>query len=139
VKRFVYIPSDMAKNEESIQFASKISHDSRLSIRIGSPEDGVKKTEVGIVSFPEKSFFSCDKTVKAGFVCALDITNEFVVFNKDTSATVFNAKGFVSEFKPVLLENHLARFRFRLALVGIYNYSVTHNNEVIYFGDIEVV
>ena len=139
MKRFVYVPADLAKNEKSMQLASKISHESRLSVRVGCHGDEIKKTEVGIVSFPEKNFLSCDETVKAGYICALDITNEFVMFNKTTTLTAICPEGFVHSFKPVLSEKHLVKFRFRLFSLGIHNYSVEQDNQTIYFGEIEVV
>jgi hypothetical protein len=129
----------MDKDKNALEDANRISRESRLSVRIGYPEDGVNRNKVGIVSFPETSVLTCDKTVKSGFVCSFDITNDFVTFGKTTSLDVVGPENSVYKFNPVLCEKHLARFRFRLFSVGIHQYSLKCDDDYIYFGEIEVI
>lgn len=138
MKRFVYVPVDMAKDGIP-KFAEKLAKDSQLSVRLGAADDGVSASRIGIISTPEKIEINCNPLVSAGFIHSIDITNEFVSFDTSTFLEVFD-EGRFKVFKPRLREKHVVRFRARLFTPGAKVFSIRSENGTQYHeGCFEVI
>lgn len=116
MKRFVYIPVDMAQDGVP-ELAEEMSKNSQLAIRIGEKNDGITASEIGIISTPEIFIVDNKPSVHSGFIYSIDITNEFVNFDTSTTLEVFD-EGTLKIFKPRLREKHLVRFRIRVFTPG---------------------
>lgn len=132
MKRFVYIPPTVW-NGEIPSKALKMAEDSALPIRIGENGDGFTSTDIEIISIPEVSRCDVPDTGLCGYVFPIDITNEFVVFDKSTSLTLSNELN-TMVFGPRLMEKHRARFRPRLEWTGDTHYSISVNDTVLASG-----
>lgn len=130
MKRFVYVPVGMAQDGIP-ELAEKLAKDSQLSVRLGTPDDGISASEIGIISTPEKIEISCAPSVSIGLVHSLDITNEFVDFDTSTFLEVFD-EGRFKVFKPRLREKHVVRFRTRFLTPGAKVFSVRSENGTQY-------
>lgn len=132
MKRFVCVPASMGGVPDE---AEKLSRESQLSIRI---EEDIDK--ICIKSFPEDELADCMEEVKAGFVHALDITNEFIEFPKDTHLVVLDLDSKLHTVTPVVLTKHSIRFRSRFNVLGVHKFSVVGNgDEVFYKGEFIVI
>lgn len=138
MKRFVYVPVGMAENGIP-ELAEKLAKDSQLSVRLGTADDGISASQIGIISTPEKMEINCIPSIGAGFVHSLDITNEFVDFDTSTFLEIFD-EGRFKIFKPRLREKHVVRFRARLLTPGTKVFSVRSENGTQYHeGCFEVI
>ncbi len=132
MKRFVCVPSIMGGIPDE---AVKLSKESQLSIRI---EEDIDK--ICIKSFPEDEFADCMDEVKTGFIHMLDITNEFVVFPRDTHMVVTDLNSYSQTIKPMVITNHSLRFRSRFSTLGLHQFLIVDNNaETYYQGEFTVI
>ena len=138
MKRFVYVPVDTAKDGIP-ESAKKLAKDSQLSVRLGSADDGISASQIGIISTPERIEVDCKPSVNAGFIHSIDITNEFVSFDTSTFLEVFD-EGRFKVFKPRLREKHVFRFRVRLFTPGAKVFSIRSESGIKYHeGCFEVI
>ena len=132
MKRFVCVPSSMGGVPDE---ATELSRESQLSIRIEEDVD-----RICIKSFPEDEFTDCMDEVKAGFIHALDITNEFIDFPKDTHMKVMDLNFQSQTIKPMVITKHSLRFRSRFSTPGLHKFCIVNSlNEVYYKGEFIVV
>lgn len=132
MKRFVCVPSSIGGVPDE---AIELSKESQLSIRIKEDID-----RICIKSFPEDEFTDCMDEVKAGFIHAVDITNEFIDFPKDTHMNVTDLNSYSQTIKPMVITNHSLRFRSRFSTLGLHKFSIIDNsNKVYYEGEFIVV
>ena len=114
MKRFVYIPWNITNENNEAEKLAKLSG---LQIRYGNKEDGIFANKISIISTPEVNNTEFKQTVKTGFIYSIDMTNEFVVFNKKTTLRITGKNG-TEVFVPRLRENHVIRFRARILTPG---------------------
>ena len=114
MKRFVYIPWNITNENNEAEKLAKLSG---LQIRYGNKEDGIFDNKISIISTPEVNNTEFKQTVKTGFIYSIDMTNEFVVFNKKTTLRITGKNG-TEVFVPRLRENHVIRFRARILTPG---------------------
>ena len=114
MKRFVYIPWNITNENNEAEKLAKLSG---LQIRYGNKEDGIFANKISIISTPEVNNTEFKQTVKTGFIYSIDMTNEFVVFNKKTTLRITGKHG-TEVFVPRLRENHVIRFRARILTPG---------------------
>ena len=114
MKRFVYIPWNITNEDGEAEKLAKLSG---LQIRYGNQEDGIFANKISIISTPEVNNIEFKQTAKTGFIYSIDITNEFVVFNKKTTLRITDNNG-TEVFVPRLRENHILRFRPRIVTPG---------------------
>ena len=114
MKRFVYIPWNVTNENNEAEKLAKLSG---LQIRYGNQEDDIYANKISIISTPEVNNIEFKKTVKTGFIYSIDMTNEFVVFNKKTTLRITGKNG-TEVFVPRLRENHVIRFRARILTPG---------------------
>lgn len=139
MKRFVYVPSSLASNAPALREAEKLAKDAHLSVRMGSIGDGINKDSIGIIAVPEFSAVNYDETVRRNFVLSVDITNEFVTMGKDIKMQTISPTGVKLEFKPTVLERHVAKFRTRFSERGTYEFSVYDKETKFLLSSFEVV
>jgi hypothetical protein len=139
MKRFVYIPAEMLGDEGANKRAERLSADSRLSIRSGFFGDGIEKTDVSIISTPEQSIYSCDESVKYGFIHSFDITDDFIEFNKNTVMRAKYSNGTELLFKPVVCEKHVIRFRSRHDVQGGAIFNIENDTEIVNSVKVEIL
>lgn len=139
MKRFVYVPVDLLVNGNIPKEALDLSVESTLSIRMQEPDDGIDKKEIHIASFPEKNIIQCRQTVKLGFIHSIDLTNDFVDFDKSAVLKIKNEAFIEQIIKPSLREKHVLKFRSRFDSIGKKLYSIENADKVIYSGVIEVI
>lgn len=114
MKRFVYIPWNITNENNEAEKLAKLSG---LQIRYGNKEDGIFANKISIISTPEVNNTEFKQTVKTGFIYSIDMTNEFVVFDKKTTLRITGKNG-TEVFVPRLRENHVIRFRARILTPG---------------------
>ena len=114
MKRFVYIPWNITNENNEAEKLAKLSG---LQIRYGNKEDNIFANKISIISTPEVNNTEFKQTVKTGFIYSIDMTNEFVVFNKKTTLRITGKNG-TEVFVPRLRENHVIRFRARILTPG---------------------
>jgi hypothetical protein len=114
MKRFVYIPWNITNENNEAEKLAKLSG---LQIRYGNKEDGIFANKLSIISTTEVNNTEFKQTVKTGFIYSIDMTNEFVVFNKKTTLRITGKNG-TEVFVPRLRENHVIRFRARILTPG---------------------
>ena len=139
MKRFVYVPVEMVIGGEIPQQALDLSRESTLSIRMEEPGDGVDVKEIHIVSFPETDVIDCKPTAKLGFIHSIDLTNDFVAFNKTAVLKVKHSDGAEQILKPSLQEKHILKFRSRYDSRGVKDYCIENDGQIVYSGKIEVI
>jgi hypothetical protein len=110
MKRFVYIPWNITNEDGEAEKLAKLSG---LQIRYGNQEDSIFVNKISIISTPEVNNIEFKQTAKTGFIYSIDITNEFVVFDKKTTLRITDKNG-TEVFTPRLRENHIVRFRPRI-------------------------
>lgn len=139
MKRFVYVPVDSLVNGDIPKEALDLSLESTLSIRMQEPNDGINRKEIHIASFPEKNIIQCRQTVKLGFIHSIDLTNDFVDFDKSAVLKIKNADLSEQIIQPSLREKHVLKFRSRFDSLGKKLYLIENDTKVIYSGVIEVI
>ena len=139
MKRFVYVPVEMVIGGNIPQKALDLSRESTLSVRIEEPGDGVDVKEIHIVSFPETDVIDCQPTAKLGFIHSIDLTNDFVDFNKTAVLKVKHSDGTEQAVKPSLQEKHILKFRSRYDSCGVKDYCIENDGKIVYSGKIEVI
>ena len=136
MKRFVYIPWNITNEAGEAEKLAKLSG---LQIRYGSQEDGIFANKISIISTPEVNNIEFKQTAKTGFIYSIDITNEFVVFNKKTTLRITDKNG-TEVFFPRLRENHIIRFRPRITTAGKKTFSVcSPDGSQYYSGEFEAI
>ena len=121
------------------QQALDLSRESTLSIRIEEPDDGIDVKEIHIASFPEIDVIDCQPTAKLGFIHSIDLTNDFVAFNKTAVLKIKHDDGTEQAIKPSLQEKHILKFRSRYDSRGTKDYCIENNGKTVYSGKIEVI
>lgn len=139
MKRFVYVPVEMVIKGEIPQKALDLSRESTLSVRIEEPGDGIDVKEIHIASFPEIDVIDCQPTAKLGFIHSIDLTNDFVDFNKTAVLKVKHGDGTEQSVKPSLQEKHILKFRSRYDSCGTKDYCIENDGQIVYSGKIEVI
>ena len=138
MKRAVYVPQDMAYDGIP-KLAEQIAKESQLTVRIGTKDDAINKDSICIISIPEINSINFDKIISSGFIFSIDMTNEFIKFDKSTVLKV-HSHDFLEIFKPRLLEKHLVKFRARIHLPGTKKFTICSANDVVYYeGEFEVI
>lgn len=136
MKRFVYIPWNITNEAGEAEKLAKLSG---LQIRYGNQEDGIFANTISIISTPEVNNIEFKQTAKTGFVYSIDITNEFVVFDKKTTLRVTDKNG-TEVFTPRLRENHIIRFRPRILTPGKKTFAVcSPDGSRYYSGEFEAI
>ena len=136
MKRFVYIPANIIDENKEAEDLAKLSG---LQIRYGSEEDGINADKVCIVSTPEINNTEFRQIAKVGFIYSIDMTNEFVTFNKKTTLRVMD-KETTEVFTPRLRENHVVRFRIRIMTPGKKTFAIcSPDGSQYYSGRFEAV
>lgn len=132
MKRFVCVPSSMGGVPDE---ATQLAKESQLSIRI---EDDIDS--ICIKSFPEEDFSECMDEVKAGFIHAVDITNEFINFPRDIYMLVTDINSHSQKIKPMVITKHSLRFRSRFTTLGLHQFHIVDNNDETYYqGEFTVI
>ena len=136
MKRFVYIPWNITNEAGEAEKLAKLSG---LQIRYGNQEDGIFANTISIISTPEVNNIEFKQTAKTGFVYSIDITNEFVVFDKKTTLRITDKNG-TEVFTPRLRENHIIRFRPRIVTPGKKTFVVcSPDGSRYYSGEFEAI
>lgn len=136
MKRFVYIPWNITNEAGEAEKLAKLSG---LQIRYGNQEDGIFANTISIISTPEVNNIEFKQTAKTGFVYSIDITNEFVVFDKKTTLRIADKNG-TEVFTPRLRENHIIRFRPRIVTPGKKTFVVcSPDGSRYYSGEFEAI
>ena len=136
MKRFVYIPWNITNETGEAEKLAKLSG---LQIRYGNEEDGIFAEKICIISTPEVNQINFRQTAKIGFIYSIDITNEFVVFDKKTTLTIVD-KNSTEVFFPRLRENHIIKFRPRILTSGIKTFAVcSPDGSQYYSGEFEAI
>jgi hypothetical protein len=138
MKRFVYIPEGMITDGDIPQEALTLSAESQLSIREGFIGDGINVKDISVVSFPEINFIDSQEYCFVNFVHSIDVTNEFVSFDKNTFMEVITETGNREFFKPTLREKHVVKFRSRHSTIGKKSFCIYSDNVKICSGEFEV-
>lgn len=139
MKRFVYVPVEMVIRGNVPQQALDLSMESTLSIRIEEPCDGIDIKEIHIASFPDIDIIDCQPVAKLGFIHSIDLTNDFVNFNKTAVLKIKHSDGTEQVVKPRLQEKHILKFRSRYDSCGTKDYYIENDEKIVYFGKIEVI
>ena len=136
MKRFVYIPWNITNEAGEAEKLAKLSG---LQIRYGNQEDGIFANTISIISTTEVNNIEFKQTAKTGFVYSIDITNEFVVFDKKTTLRITDKNG-TEVFTPRLRENHIIRFRPRILTPGKKTFAVcSPDGSRYYSGEFEAI
>jgi len=136
MKRFVYIPWNITNEAGEAEKLAKLSG---LQIRYGNQEDGIFANAISIISTPEVNNIEFKQTAKTGFVYSIDITNEFLVFDKKTTLRITDSNG-TEVFTPRLRENHIIRFRPRITTPGRKTFVVcSPDGSRYYSGEFEAI
>jgi hypothetical protein len=122
VKRFIHVPvALLLENGEIPLKAIDLAKKTMLSIQVGGE---YKHADISIVSIPYKKMAEIPATVKSGYVFCIDITDEFVFFERDAKLVATSETGETVVTKPSVRQVHSLRFRSRYVSLGTWKYKV---------------
>lgn len=135
MKLCIYVPALLA-GDGVPEEADKLSAETMLPIRIGEAGDGIGVDEVSVIRVPELQVCEYDPKPRVGRVHAIDYTNEFFSFGRQTVMDISGPEAVV--VKPTLCEKHVVRFRPRHHCTGHYSFVIRDGQTVLLEGNFEV-